>query len=541
MKQIVYYILFIIIGFNLLFTSHARNFPASETELYFVYFTDKKNVDFDPYDYFHPYAIERRIKNGICLYDESDFPVKESYIKKVASTVDSASYASRWFNGLFVFASQEQVEHVQHFTFVREVEKISKKLAIPASFQRANDLSTFSSSDRRLLKLQTRHLNGHEFYNRRIDGTGVRIAIFDAGFPGVNTHDAFKHIIDERRVAGTWDFHKDIANVFKDNVHGTNVLSAVAGFVDTIPMGLATGADFLLARTEIIFEFFFEEKYWLAAAEWADKNGAHIINSSVGYTYHRYFPEQMDGNTSLVARAATMASRKGIVVVISAGNEGSKDNWETLCTPGDADSVLTVGAIDPDTFLVTEYSSKGPTADKRMKPNVSAFGTVISASASGYSTPSGTSFSSPLVVGFAACVMQMYPDWNNMQVIEEIQKSASLYPYYDYSHGYGVPDANYFLEQQFKPTEPTFEFVLNDDELEIRILNNKSTAFEIDLPKDILYLNISDDNGVIQHYYVVQVYQEHAFSLDLKNLLYDQKVVAHYRGFTSVFNPGLEY
>ncbi len=533
MKRVPLLIFLLLFSIKFLLVSFSAKSPYPDNDLYLVYFTDKKGVDFNPYEYFHPKAIDRRLKNNIDLYDITDFPVNESYIDKVSLIVDSVSYATRWLNGLFVYAAKEQVQAIKELDFVKKAEKLTRQKSLPAAADKKSLISNTDISEQRwLMKHQTKHLNGHEFYNRRINGSGIRIALFDAGFPGVNKHNAFKHLMKERRIVAVWDFHKSLYDVFKDHVHGTNVLSAVGGYFDSIPLGLATGAEFLLARTEIRFEFYFEEKYWLAAAEWADKNGAHIINTSVGYTYHRYFPEQMDGKTSLVSKAARMAARKGILVVAAAGNEGSKDEWQTICTPADADSILTVGAINPNTMLVADYSSKGPTADKRKKPNVSAFGTVVAAGETAYSTPSGTSFSSPLIAGFAACIMQMHPDWTNIDVIEQIQKSASLYPYYDYSHGYGIPNANFFLNQQKIAKEPTFEFVINDDSVDI-IIDDDFSNINKPMGSNILYLHITNNNDEITEYFVVDVYQKKAFSIDLEKLKLNNKIRAHYMGYTS--------
>ncbi len=532
----LYFSLFFISLFSFNSLTAGTSFAQNQVDEYFVYFTDKNGVSFNPEEYFHPLAIERRVKNNIDLYDYSDLPLREDYLKYIKSSVDSVSFVSRWFNAVFVYADEKQIERLKDFKFVEKVEKLEKRISVLADYSRFEGTSNMLNSDQvRLMNLQTRHLNAAEFSERRINGTGIRIAVFDAGFPGVNTHEAFNHLISEKRIVGSWDFHNDIANVFKDNAHGTNVLSTIAGYYDTIPLGLATGAEFLLARTEMWLEKFYEEKYWLAAAEWADKNGAHIINSSLGYTYHRYFPEQMDGKTSLVARTATMAARKGILVVVSAGNEGSSASWRTICTPADADSVLSVGALDPNTFLASEYSSRGPTTDWRIKPNLSAIGTVLAAGENAYSTPSGTSFASPMLAGFAACVMQINPDWNNIKVMEEMQKSTGMYPYFDYAHGYGVPDANYFLGKQFIPQNPTFKFIVDDEKVNIDIIDLANYDINNDLSKNILYAHIVDKKGRIVNYFVIDVYQQNAFSLDYSQIPNEHKLVVHYKAYTEEF------
>ena len=161
-----------------------------------------------------------------------------------------------------------------------------------------------------------------------------------------------------------------------------------------------------MARTErVAVENETEEVLWLMAMEWADANGADIINTSLGYASEEYFNYQMDGKTSIIARAANMAAKKGILVLVSAGNSGDSD-WKYIATPADADSVLTIGAIT-SSGIHRSFSSFGPTADFRMKPNVVAYGDVMGASKKGISKTQGTSFSCPLVAGYAACVWQI--------------------------------------------------------------------------------------------------------------------------------------
>jgi subtilisin family serine protease len=256
-----------------------------------------------------------------------------------------------------------------------------------------------------LLKYQTARLQGNLFAEKNIDGKGILIAVFDAGFPKVNNRPEFSHLFREKRIKATFNFVTKSENVFGHSHHGAMTLSCIAGKYGDINIGVAPGADFLLARTEKAFgEAFAEEENWLAAAEWADKNGADIISSSLGYTYQRYFNNEMNGKKSLVARAASMAAAKGILVVNAAGNDGD-NSWKFVSTPADADSILTVGGTDPASDIKIEFSSKGPSSDGRLKPEVSAPAEVMAAGNKGMEHAYGTSFSCPLVAGFAACAL----------------------------------------------------------------------------------------------------------------------------------------
>lgn len=444
---------------------------------YWVFFTDKKGVKFDPYSYFDKKAIERRINSGISLYDEKDFPLSQNYVDQVASIVTNLDIQLRWFNVVDVQATDDEIKLVEKLPFVK---KIIRKIPINIELTTdgiKDDLDLFDSEER-ILQNQTERLGGKIFLENGIDGKGIRIAIFDGGFPNYEQHEAFEHIRKDNRIKKTWDFTKKNANVSRGASHGTSTFSCIAGKKEDINIGMATGAEFLLAITEVNSEPYKEEKWWLAAMEWADKNGADIISSSLGYVNQRYFPEEMDGHHSLVSEAARIAARKGMLVVNSAGNEATNKDWKTIITPADVDSVLSVGGIDPMTNFHINFSSFGPTSDGKMKPNVCAFGKVMAAEKNGFGTMEGTSFSCPLVSGFAACAWQTKRELNNMQLFSEIEKSADLYPYFDYAHGYGVPQASYFIPGETDSIVVTFQ--VKENENEITILANDMPETEYD-------------------------------------------------------------
>lgn len=514
--------------FSVLYLS-AQSELQEGSNKYMLFFNDKKNTTFNPYEYFDVKAIERRLKQRISLSDSSDFPVNDDYIKTVSSLADSISYSSRWFNSLTVYANEISLQKILELPFVKTAEQLSAQL-IPAENSRGEYNLTLSKDELKLLQKQTERLGISDFREKGFDGKGIRIAIFDAGFPSVNTNPCFEHIRKENRIIKTFDFGKNKENVYAFNGHGTNVFSCIAGMVDSIPIGLATGAEFLLARTEnALIEPFGEEENWLAAVEWADKNGADIINSSLGYTVHRYFREDMNGKISLIARAANMAARKGILVVNAAGNEG-ESSWKFIGTPADADSVLSIGGIDPITDIHSSFSSFGPTADRRLKPNVSAYGSVIAAGRLGLVYTQGTSFASPLVAGFAACAWQSNRNLTNMGLFHEIEKSATLFPYFDYAHGYGVPQANYFLNGR-NNTEPTFDVVNEGKLITVTI---RDEAFS-DNSTDKFYYHILNEEGTIDEYFVLKVKDKKV--LEIEDYKYDsgKKIVFFYKGHLHEF------
>lgn len=482
----------LILSIQLLFV--ATHFSQSK---YWVYLTDKKDVTFDPYTYFDPLAIERRIKNNLSLYDSTDFAINENYYSSIQKIADTVCGHSRWFNAIACELTNEQVATIKQLPFVKSVESMNSETVYAYhsnteyyNFEEDNTFKkTLHEGQKSLLEGQISWMQGQLFGEKGITGKGVRICIIDAGFPGVNTAQEFAHIRKESRIIKTWDFVKNNPSVYKFHSHGSTVLSCISGIsTDNIPIGMAPNAEFLLARTErITYEGKSEEEDWLMAVEWADRNGASIINSSLGYTVSLYFKENMDGKTAIITRAANLAAKKGILVVNAAGNEGTSA-WKHIAAPADADSALTVGGINPWTGIHTSFSSFGPTADFRFKPNVSAFGHVMAfGDRVGLHETQGTSFASPLVVGFAACIMEMYPKLTNMQIFDLLQQSGSLYPYFDYAHGYGIPQASWFLDSTkiILPNEKDTVFSISH--------NLPIQTFDVTVGKTTIDIMIRDD------------------------------------------------
>lgn len=500
---------------------------------YWVFLKDKKNVTFDPYTYFDTKTIAKRIANNIPLIDSTDFPLSEDYVKSVTCCVDLVTFCSRWFNAMAVYASEAEIKKISTFDFVLAVEPM--KQVINQASKAEMDWDTILDEDEsELLAKQIGIMGGELFENLGIDGKGVRIAIFDGGFPTVDTSPVFEHIRREGRIIKTWDFAKNKEFVYSYISHGTSVMSCIAGIVNGKKIGLATGSEFLLARTEVRSEPYSEEENWLAAVEWADKNGADIINSSLGYTYHRYFPEQMDGKTTLVSRAGNLAARKGMLVVNAAGNDGDND-WNSVGAPADADSVLSVGGVDPWTSYHISFSSFGPTSDKRMKPNVCAVAHVVAAGKGGMTEVDGTSFASPLVAGFAACAWQVAKGLNNMQLFDELQKSGNLYPYFDYAHGFGIPQASYFTDTIVKFREQTFKMDMDEKGYVNVVINPGFIDKEDNSDGSLFYYNIQKSDGVLIEYNVLSVYKEDILSLKKDEFEKGCKLNVFYKGYTDSY------
>ena len=476
-------------------------FGASAQQTWWVFFTDKAGSSFDPYTYFDEKALERYAQCGADLYDMSNYPLNARYVDGVAALAIEEVGTSRWMNAVGVVATSEQAEQIAQLPFVLRVQPIVSNMHLASVADREDEADALlvDTSLTRYHTVQVLRMQGNLFREQGIDGRGIRIAVFDGGFPKVNTHEAFKHLRDNGRILKTWNFPNRKENVYGWNSHGTMTLSCIGGRWKERDLGMATGAEYLLARTEVEAEPFKEEIWWQQAVEWADKNGANIISSSLGYGKDRYYTRDMDG-TSYVARAANMAARKGMLVVCSAGNEADDNSWQYIVTPSDADSALCIGGI---TYSLNDYehisfASFGPSADGRQKPNLCAIAHVAAASPksdTAFNNVYGTSFSCPLVAGFAACAWQTQRGLTNMQLFDALQHSADLYPYCDYAFGYGVPQASYFLNKERNTqTQPTFRFeTQSPTKVSVIPLTSVSNAH-------IFYKDIDDATGRIIMY-----------------------------------------
>ena len=469
------------------------NVAMAQNNTYWVFFTDKNDTSFDPYSYFDAKAIARYEQCGADLYDISNYPVNSTYVNTVSDYCSDVLGESRWLNALGVDATAESAALIAKLPFVAKVQQISSEWVGASTITNTDEEVEIDPDN--ILTDQVKRFGGEYFLAKGIDGTGMRICVLDGGFPGVDTHPAFKHIRDDHRIIATYNFPNKKEDVYGWSSHGTMVLSCIAGInADGQKMGLATGAEFLLARTEINPEPFKEEIWWEMGAEWADKNGANVINSSLGYGKQRYWTKDMDGQ-SYVAKAANKAVEKGILICCSAGNEGTDKHWMTIVTPSDAENVICVGGIEDnlEKYRHISFSSYGPSADKRLKPNVVAFGHAqVAAPSGGFTEADGTSFASPLATGFAACAWQTRPELTALQMKAEIEKSCDLYPYFDYAFGYGVPQAAYFTGDLQK-SEPLFNLVQEKDGVRIAFKEVKKDQY--------VFISVEGDDGVLLGYY----------------------------------------
>ncbi|MCP4459868.1 MAG: S8 family serine peptidase [Cytophagales bacterium] len=435
---------------------------------YMVFFNDKANSAYSaglPLEFLSQRAIDRRVKQSISVTEE-DFPVNASYVQEVRDAGAAVYLTSRWKNAALVEMSSSLESSILGLACVASVEFVAPGSKLSTTKVNFSIAETFTDPEVILANtdVQIRMLGADRLHSDGFDGSGMLIAVFDGGFIGVNNNSPFQHLHDEGRIIAELDFVENSGNPYQYASHGTNVLSCIAGAYenDTLTfIGTAPKAKFILAVTEeVATEYRVEEYNWLLAAEYADSAGVDVINSSLGYTDFDdssmdYTYENMDGQTTVTTQAANLAASKGILVVNSAGNAGSdsdssdgstiescksEGNWCYIGAPADSPNVLAVGAVGGDKSRAS-FSSFGPSYDGRTKPDVSAMGlqTTVVYSSGNIGTNNGTSFSSPLMAGYAASLWQAYPELTNMELMDLIKNTASQTSSPDNELGYGIP------------------------------------------------------------------------------------------------------
>lgn len=418
---------------------------------YLVYFSDKDNTPFsldNPEAYLSQRSIERRQNQGIAI-DTKDLPVDPVYIQTVLNLGEvTLIYPIKWFNAILIETEDpEVIEAIEDLAMVEAVEVSPVIVGSDDVEVEFSPLVNSKSNDTYGPALnQIEMINGIPLHDAGFRGEDIWIGVFDGGFSNLPSASVFQSLIFENRILGTKNFVHGGDFVYEYSNHGTYVMSTMAANQADLMIGTAPKASYLLCITEdIATERRSEEANWVAAAEYADSVGIDIINTSLGYTTfdvesENYTYADMDGNTTLITRGSDIAASRGILPVTSAGNKGSQD-WFFISAPADGDSVLAIGAVNAQ-GVVTNFSSRGPSFDGRVKPNVMAQGgaTTITNLADSVGSGNGTSFSGPIISGMAACLWQSVPFATAWQVHQAIEESAHLYNMPNDSMGYGIPD-----------------------------------------------------------------------------------------------------
>jgi serine protease AprX len=416
---------------------------------YMVFFKDKEGTPFEldqPLSFLSQKAIERRVQRNVEI-SEQDLPVNPTYVQAVRSTGAEVYFSTRWMNAILVQCESALLTDIENLSFVERIEMVAPNSSLAPNGRIRSPNRSKGAKDE-VTDTQLKMIGLDKMHEDGFKGEGMTIAILDAGFSGVNTAEPFSHIFESNKInlEVSKDYVYNSSDIFQYDDHGTEVFSVIGGFQSGSFTGGAPGATFQLYVTEEVpTEYRVEEYNWLFAAERADSAGADIIQSSLGYydfdlPAYDYLKSQMDGHTAVVTRAAQMAADRGMLVVVSAGNEGNIQ-WRIITAPADAEDVLAVGSVGAN-LIRSNSSSTGPTADDRIKPDVAAMGvnTSVVMPSGNFGKASGTSLAAPLITSLAAGVWQKYPALTNIELMDAIRFSASQSFHPDTLLGYGIPN-----------------------------------------------------------------------------------------------------
>jgi len=434
----------------LLFMSSA--IQAAEMSYYFyVQFSDKNNSPYslsNPTEFLSERAIARRLHFAL-VCDSTDMPVNPSYLTQIENLGVPVHSRSKWMNGVTVLIPDSaKMSLVRALPFVKKVQYTGK---VDVAARLTNRRKRYKSiSDYGTASTQITQLNGEYLHNQGFRGNGMQIAVLDAGFLNVSTNHAFDSLRLQNRILGTKNIIDPTSDVYVLDSHGAMVLSTMAANLPGQFLGTAPDASYWLIRTEYApSEYLVETDFWVSGIEFADSVGVDVVSSSLGYTAFddsdmNFKYADMSGKVSRASRAATMASKKGIAVVNSAGNEGNK-SFHYIGSPADAEGIITVGAITTDSNY-SSFSSVGPSFDGRVKPDVCALGTSAALiNTSGVpSYGNGTSYAAPIMAGMMACFLQasksLFPPYDLDTLLQVLRESGSLFANPTAQMGYGIPN-----------------------------------------------------------------------------------------------------
>ncbi len=434
-----------------------KGFAQDRYAVFFKFKPQKEYSLTSPSKFLTQKAIQRRVREKFAV-DSLDLPVTAAYLQGISAYSQELLYASKWLNAAVVVTDTEGKKRMEGLPFVQKVEWVAKGFISKTGNRTTPEISEKPNKNQKWeIEESFREAAAYDFQNELLGipamhlagftGKGITVAVFDSGFPGLDKAIPFAHVFTNKQVVGQLNVVRPwIKEVFRDHEHGTQVASLIlANQAGTLVAG-AHQAQVIFAITEdVATEYPIEELNWVRAAEYADSLGVDIINSSLGYLDFdepslTYSAAQLDGKTTYITRGATLAAKRGILVVNSVGNYGSAGSG-SLVAPADAEGILAVGSVNASS-VVSTFSSRGPTADGRIKPELVAFGQspVLIRSSGQVSSAAGTSFSAPQLTALAAGLWEAKPNWTKDELLTSLIKSGTQYATPDQNLGYGIPN-----------------------------------------------------------------------------------------------------
>ncbi|GHT07251.1 serine protease [Bacteroidia bacterium] len=420
--------------------------------MYRLILKDKGNPSFsldNPNAFLSQKSIDRRVRQRLEV-DSVDLPPDPEYFEAIRKTGANIQSYSKWVKTALVHLSDTLiVNKLEKLPFVDSLYCVWKGVlpeAVDNQSEQKFAMSISYTGDENPYGAgfdQISLNNGHLLHEAGFYGNGISIAVLDGGFVNVDIIPYF----DQKKIMEVKNFSHDLTAPLRRGIdHGTKVLSCLLSDKSGEMIGTAPGADYYLFQSEIAYEEFpVEEDYWIAALEYADSIGVDIVTASLGYSVFEessmnHSQSQLDGKTVPVSRAASLAASRGILLFVSAGNEGNK-NWKQLNIPADADHILSVGGITKDSIR-SDFSSLGPTVDGRIKPDLMAMGSSVSVITSGGDIvkSNGTSFATPILAGLSACLWEALPNLTAFEMLKLLRESGDRFQHPDASYGYGIAD-----------------------------------------------------------------------------------------------------
>jgi subtilisin family serine protease len=476
--------------FTILYSIGIFQFASAQTARTWVFFSDKGQVLSGKQASYclSERAVARLNAHGL-LPGQQDLPVCGAYVSSLRNAGLAIHTQSRWLNAVSIEGSHS-LESLQAICpQVMKVQGVGRYRAPLAETGQVQGGITGTAKTQSVInygaaQYQTEMFALDQLHDLGFTGQGVLVAMFDSGFEEADNNAAFDSLWLNGQITAWYDFVDRDTLVFQEDFHGAACFSFLGANQPGTFVGTAPHSQYILARTEDVgSERHIEEDNWLEAMEWADSLGVNVISTSLGYTEFDpgegdYTYADMDGNTTIITRAADLASSRGILCVVAAGNSGNSP-WFYISAPCDGDSVLCVGAVDFNRDHAS-FSSYGPSFDGRVKPDVVTMGHAVNFVAPNGQVQigSGTSFACPQIAGLAASLWSAHPQATNMRLWDAIRRSADRYANPDSAYGHGIPNARIadsLLALQdtvptgIQPQGPSFQVSPNPFRQEIRV------------------------------------------------------------------------